>query len=332
MGNFGTLSDYLIPGAGAVLDFGLGVASSAISNAQSKSLMRYQNNLNIRNWQMQNEYNLPKNQMQRYLDAGLNPNLVYGNLQNTADSLSSPSASSAPVQRRDSIVQTMAAAAQIEQMKAETRLITAKTFREFNEAALTNERYNDARWRNSEEYRDNAMKLLTGNARYMNFRADVEGSNALYADSLNQAALSLRQSQRVLNVDEHQLNAIRGHLMEITGNHLLSQIALNGALIATEQFKRLNLASQTNVNEKMVDKLAKEISLYGEQILNAQKSGKKIDAETINQNIKNLMLRTFGTEQMSGQINGTASAITGALSKLVGYDIFGYNSSSNPFK
>ncbi len=60
--------------------------------------------------------------MQRYLDAGLNPNLVYGNLQNTADSLSSPSASSAPVQRRDSVVQTMAAAAQIEQMKAETRL------------------------------------------------------------------------------------------------------------------------------------------------------------------------------------------------------------------
>ena len=166
------------------------------------------------------------------------------------------------------------------------------------------------------------MKLLTGNARYMNFRADVEGSNALYADSLNQAALSLRQSQRVLNVDEHQLNAIRGNLMEITGNHLLSQIALNGALIATEQFKRLNLAAQTNVNEKMVEKLAKEISLYGEQILNAKKSGKKIDAETINQNIKNLMLRTFGTEQMNGQINGTVSAITGALSKLGGVDIF----------
>ena len=331
MPNFGKLLDYLIPGAGAVLDFGLGIASSSTSNAQSKSLMRYQNDLNIQNWKMQNEYNSPKNQMQRYLDAGLNPNLVYGNLQNTADSLSSPSASSAPVQRRDSIVQTMAAAAQIEQMKAETRLIKAKTFREFNEAALTNERYNDARWRNSEEYRDNAMKLLTGNAKYMNFRADVEGSNAFYADSLNEAALSLRQSQRILNVDEHQLNAIRGHVMEITGNHLLSQIALNGALIATEQFKRLNLASQTNVNEKMVDKLAKEISLYGEQILNAKKSGKKIDAETINQNIKNLMLRTFGTEQMNGQINGTVSAITGALSKLGGLDIFGYNSSSNPF-
>ena len=122
----GKLSDYLIPGASAILDFGLGVASSGISNSQSKSLMRYQNNLNIQNWKMQNEYNLPKNQMQRYLDAGLNPNLVYGNLQNSADSLSSPSASSAPVQRRDSIVQTMAAAAQIEQMKAGTRLIKAR--------------------------------------------------------------------------------------------------------------------------------------------------------------------------------------------------------------
>ncbi len=76
------LLDYVIPGAGSLIDFGLGAASSALSNKNSKSLMRYQNNLNIQNWKMQNEYNLPKNQMQRYLDAGLNPNLVYGNLQN----------------------------------------------------------------------------------------------------------------------------------------------------------------------------------------------------------------------------------------------------------
>lgn len=334
MGKFwNKIKDYFLPGASSAIDFGLGVAGSAISNAQSKSLMRYQNDLNVQNWKMQNEYNSPKNQMQRYIDAGLNPNLVYGNLQNTADSLSSPSASSAPVQRRDSIVQNMAVAAQLEQMKAETRLIKAKTFREFNEAALTNERYNDARWRNSEEYRDNAMKLLTGNARYINYHADTEFSNSIHADSLNEAAISLRESQRVLNADEHMLNQTRNELYKITGNHLLSQIALNGALIATEQFKRANYASSTAVNYKMAERLGKEIALYGKQILNAEKSGKKIDAEIINQNIKNLMLRTFGTEQMNGQINGTSAAITGALSKLIGnLDIFGYNLSNNPFK
>lgn len=39
----------------------------------------WQNQTNIANWQMQNEYNTPANQMQRLIDAGLNPNLMYGN-------------------------------------------------------------------------------------------------------------------------------------------------------------------------------------------------------------------------------------------------------------
>lgn len=42
-------------------------------------MAEWQNEQNIKNWQMQNEYNLPVNQMKRLADAGLNPNLVYGN-------------------------------------------------------------------------------------------------------------------------------------------------------------------------------------------------------------------------------------------------------------
>lgn len=326
------LLDYVIPGAGSLIDFGLGAASSALSNKNSKSLMRYQNNLNIQNWKMQNEYNLPKNQMQRYLDAGLNPNLVYGNLQNTADSLSSPSASSAPVQRRDSVVQTMAAAAQIEQMKAETRLIKAKTFREFNEAALTNERYNDARWRNSDEYRDNAMKLLTGNARYINYHADTEFSNSIHADQLNEAAIALRWSQRELNADEHYLNGLRAELMKISGNYTLSQIALNGALIATEYARRENLISQTDYNKGLVKKVAEEINKLGVEIENMRKTGSVIEQDFVNKQLKNIFLRTYGQEQWSGQLGAPAGLITGSLTKLFGKDIVGYDINKMPYK
>lgn len=53
--------------------------SAPINNAISKSLAKYQNDLAIKNWQMQNEYNLPVNQVQRLRDAGLNPYLMYGN-------------------------------------------------------------------------------------------------------------------------------------------------------------------------------------------------------------------------------------------------------------
>lgn len=56
--------------------FGMGSQNSA--NKANMELAKYQNEWNEKMWHMQNEYNLPKNQMARYLDAGLNPNLIYG--------------------------------------------------------------------------------------------------------------------------------------------------------------------------------------------------------------------------------------------------------------
>lgn len=48
------------------------------TNAANQAMAEYQYNKNIEAWNMQNAYNTPKNQMQRYQDAGLNPNLIYG--------------------------------------------------------------------------------------------------------------------------------------------------------------------------------------------------------------------------------------------------------------
>lgn len=58
--------------------------------SDQKKLMNYQNQLNIQNWNMQNEYNSPANIMKRYEQAGLNPNLIYGNNGISASSLPSP--------------------------------------------------------------------------------------------------------------------------------------------------------------------------------------------------------------------------------------------------
>lgn len=46
---------------------------------------------NIKLWNMQNEYNTPAAQMQRLIDAKLNPNLAYGTANTTAGSISAPS-------------------------------------------------------------------------------------------------------------------------------------------------------------------------------------------------------------------------------------------------
>lgn len=45
---------------------------------QSEKLMKWQHDINLTDWGLENEYNSPANQMKRLKDAGLNPNLIYG--------------------------------------------------------------------------------------------------------------------------------------------------------------------------------------------------------------------------------------------------------------
>lgn len=90
------IADALI-GAGGSL---LGTAMSAAFNAytanrdfkRQKELMDKQNSMNISNWQMQNEYNDPKNQIARLRNAGINPDLFYANGASGIVNGSSPSA------------------------------------------------------------------------------------------------------------------------------------------------------------------------------------------------------------------------------------------------
>lgn len=43
----------------------------------NSQLAKYTNSMNVENWKMQNQYNTPAAQMQRFKEAGLNPNLMY---------------------------------------------------------------------------------------------------------------------------------------------------------------------------------------------------------------------------------------------------------------
>ena len=52
--------------------------SSVIGNIGAKKREEAARRANVAFWEKQNLYNLPKNQMQRLKEAGLNPNLIYG--------------------------------------------------------------------------------------------------------------------------------------------------------------------------------------------------------------------------------------------------------------
>lgn len=57
---------------------GLGLIGSALNYHFQDKLMQKQNQYNLDMWRLQNEYNSPAAQMQRYQEAGLNPALMYG--------------------------------------------------------------------------------------------------------------------------------------------------------------------------------------------------------------------------------------------------------------
>lgn len=63
--------------ASAAVTGGSGLFGSLIANRGNRKLAEYSYEKNVDMWNRQNEYNSPEQQMLRYKQAGLNPNLIY---------------------------------------------------------------------------------------------------------------------------------------------------------------------------------------------------------------------------------------------------------------
>lgn len=93
-GAAGSIANIVAPGVGGAVAGVLGDAISSGFNQMNNNtaidkynqgqleLAKYVADRNEGFWNLQNEYNTPKKQMQRYIDAGLNPNLIYGQINN----------------------------------------------------------------------------------------------------------------------------------------------------------------------------------------------------------------------------------------------------------
>ncbi|AXH73190.1 MAG: DNA pilot protein [Microviridae sp.] len=71
-----------LPVISPLVTAGIEAGSSLLGGLFNKFFGNQQHAQSIDDWNMQNAYNSPKAQMGRLKDAGLNPNLVYGQLQN----------------------------------------------------------------------------------------------------------------------------------------------------------------------------------------------------------------------------------------------------------
>lgn len=64
---------------GSLINAGAQKRINRESQAWNEKMFNLQDERDLRNWNMTNEYNSPQAQMKRLQEAGLNPNLVYGN-------------------------------------------------------------------------------------------------------------------------------------------------------------------------------------------------------------------------------------------------------------
>lgn len=128
------------PIAGAIIGAGGSLLGSAIdgifnnyqagkSFERSKELMDMSNRMGIENWRMENEYNLPKNQISRLREAGINPDLFYGgsSVNTMSSDISSVPSGSSPVAHPidtnlgESTLHGMMLDAQIDNLNSQTR-------------------------------------------------------------------------------------------------------------------------------------------------------------------------------------------------------------------
>ena len=140
-GAAGSIANIVAPGVGGAIAGVLGNAVSSGFNQynDNKSIDKYnQGQLDLakyvadRNegfWDLQNNYNTPKKQMQRYLEAGLNPNLIYGQISN--GNASAVQAFPMPSQERKQYKATVNAALglQLQNAAADTKVKEAQANR-----------------------------------------------------------------------------------------------------------------------------------------------------------------------------------------------------------
>ena len=234
----------LIPGLDAIGN----VASSIINNKAQKDLSVQMFNMNrqaaLDDWNRNNEYNSPKAQMQRFTDAGLNPNLIYGQMTQSP-SIKTPEASTPNLERpKFDMTHDIQMVQQIKQSNAQTNLINQQAKASAEDAALKAAQRNaiDSEVR----FRDSNTALNTFN---------LNRGNSLLAPSLEAANLQNAETrQRINKLSAEtggllQAQDIAAIMLEPNKQKIVSEIALNKSRLASNEVERNMWRSLIHNNE-----------------------------------------------------------------------------------
>lgn len=291
------MSNFLdfLPGINGLIQGGLNLISGNKTNKTNLKIARetnqaqidlakYQADQNLNLWNLNNEYNSPAAQMQRYQDAGLNPNLIYGSGSASAGNSSSPAKGfEAPTLQRASVNNYMPQASQLFLNGLQTAMNVRKT------AAET-----DAIYQNVANLKvDNTLKQL--NAHYLELRnAKSETEREFWTQQI-MADLARTESTTMLNWSNSQNVDVNRRLtealrpMEIE----LRSAQVQQALESVKSAKFLN-SLQPLTRQKLISEIANiSLNATGRELEN------QITRTLINSGIN---LRGSVLERIVGQI------------------------------
>ena len=299
---------------GVGLDLASGLINTGVQYATSKKLMDYQNQLNIQNWRMANEYNSPSAQMARYKAAGLNPNLVYGSLgQTAAGNVSSPSASGINPRTNfsSSIANYQIAAQQRKLLQAQEKNTLLS-----NDQIQANIRKTDAETRNIDENTNQLVefKQLRKDAlNYANTMAklgiDKETAESNYYETNAYLRNALLNNQRILQSDKHAINIIEAIQRKAETNKTIAQTSLIAAQTILSRVQASYYESATELNHHKVSLtdaqtklLGEQLAYWAERVKTAPHERKAIELKNATQAIENYIYATWGKKEASWKV------------------------------
>lgn len=176
---------------------------------------------NRKMWDLQNEYNTPKNQVDRLRQAGLNPQLMYGKTANTGNSAATPNITTgAP--RTEGIVNSLLASQDLEIKNEQAELIRAQKLAKLEEASWIAEKRKDTifGWKTKE------------------FNLGLEQEVRDY--SIDARKETVRQL-RIENVYKFEENIRKNIMLGYNIENVVSKTLLNAELKAKTQEEKRNL-------------------------------------------------------------------------------------------
>ena len=152
----------LFSGIGSALggNFLSNVASTALQGFLNRKASSQQHNYNLADWQRQNEYDSPVNQMARLKEAGINPHLAYmkGGVSNTSAQIHSTNVSAPQVAQFDDFLNIRQRMQDLNMRDAQIGLVKSQTSEANARTSEVDTRIEEAKERIKGLQKDNKRK------------------------------------------------------------------------------------------------------------------------------------------------------------------------------